>query len=121
MAKDLVCGTSVKEESPPATSQVGSAVYYFCSTGCKMAFDHNPARYLVAQAAEPATSGAIPGERARDNQSALIRAVGLTKAYLRGRDRVPALQGVSLDIYQGEMAGRCSSMGRTSVGCAIRN
>jgi len=105
MAKDPVCGMSVKEERPPATSQVGSTVYCFCSTGCKVAFDHNPARYLVAQAAEPATSEAIPRERiARDDQRVLVRAVELTKAYLRGRDRVSALQGLSLDVNQGELA-----------------
>jgi len=37
MAKDPVCGMAVKEEMPPATSQVEGTVYYFCSKGCKVA------------------------------------------------------------------------------------
>jgi len=44
MAKDPVCGMGEEEERPPATPQVERTVYYFCSMGCKVAFDHNPAR-----------------------------------------------------------------------------
>lgn len=105
MAIDPVCGMGVKEERSPATSEVGGAAYYFCSIGCKMAFDHNPARYLVAQVGEVATPGAITDRRlVPSEQNLLIRTAELTKTYARGRDRVPALRGVSLDIAEGELA-----------------
>lgn len=105
MAIDPVCGMAVKEGTPPATSQVEGTMYYFCSIGCKVAFDRKPARYLVAQVGEVATPEAIPYRRLMPNdQSLLIRTAELTKTYARGRDRVPALQGVSLDIAEGELA-----------------
>ena len=105
MATDPVCGMAVKKEKPPATSQVEDTVYYFCSMGCKVAFDHNPARYLVAQAGETAVPGPISRETiAPDKRRVLIHNVDLKKTYLRGRDKVQALRGVSFDLSDGELA-----------------
>ena len=105
MLIDPVCGMAVNAERPPATSEVGGTVYRFCSTGCKVAFDHNPARYLGAQAGETAVPDAISRETiAPDKRRVLIHNVDLKKTYLRGRDRVQALRGVSFDLSDGEFA-----------------
>ncbi len=45
MAKDPVCGMDVDEGSELKSVHKG-VTYYFCSEGCKKAFDKNPARYL---------------------------------------------------------------------------
>ena len=104
MATDPVCGMAVKEDKSAATSQMEDAVYYFCSTGCKMAFDHNPSRYLAAHTGELAASAAVSREAiVPDKGRVLISTVDLKKTYLRGRDRVPALQGVSFDISEREL------------------
>ena len=104
MATDPVCGMAVKKEKPPATSQVEDTAYYLCSMGCKVAFDHNPARYLVAKAGDTAGPGTISRETiAPGKRGVLISTVNLKKTYLRGRDRVPALQGVSFNISEGEL------------------
>jgi YHS domain-containing protein len=46
MAIDLVCGMQVDEKKAPATSEYKGKKYYFCSLGCKRAFDQNPEKYL---------------------------------------------------------------------------
>ena len=104
MPADPVCGMAVKQERPPATSQFEGALSYFCSTGCKVAFDHNPARYLLVGSGETAVPGATSSETtAPAKGDVLIRTVDLKKTYLRGRDRVHALQGMSLEMSQGEL------------------
>lgn len=45
MAMDPVCGMEVNEENA-ATSQHEGKTYYFCSPGCKAAFDENPHKYV---------------------------------------------------------------------------
>lgn len=40
---DIVCGAAVSEESAWGWSEYGGQRYYFCSQGCKMEFDDNPA------------------------------------------------------------------------------
>ena len=52
MATDPVCGMAVTEEKPPATSHVEDTVYYFCSMGCKVAFEGDPEKYLPAPGQE---------------------------------------------------------------------
>lgn len=48
MATDPVCGMSVKEANPPGgTSEHQGKTYYFCSAGCKLSFDADPARYAA--------------------------------------------------------------------------
>jgi Cu+-exporting ATPase len=45
MAKDPVCGMTVDENSAAGTSQHQGQTYYFCSKGCKAAFDKEPQKY----------------------------------------------------------------------------
>jgi len=47
MAVDPVCGMEVDERKPAGVSQVGGQTYYFCSTGCKAAFDKDPEKYVA--------------------------------------------------------------------------
>jgi len=46
MAKDPVCGMDVDEKKAAATSGYKGKTYYFCSRGCKVAFDKDPEKYL---------------------------------------------------------------------------
>ena len=46
MAVDPVCGMTVDEKTAPAKSVYQGKTYYFCSPGCKKAFDNNPTKYL---------------------------------------------------------------------------
>ena len=47
MAIDPVCGMTVDEKKAPATSDYKGKKYYFCSKGCKIAFDKAPEKYLA--------------------------------------------------------------------------
>ncbi len=49
MAKDLVCGMDVDEETAAAASEYQGKTYYFCAPGCKKAFDDNPAKYTEGE------------------------------------------------------------------------
>lgn len=42
---DPVCGMEVDENTPYKTMCKGK-VYYFCSNGCKRAFEKDPEKYL---------------------------------------------------------------------------
>ena len=53
MAKDPVCGMDVDEKTAAGKSEYNGKTYHFCSTGCKAAFDRNPAQYLSEGAAHP--------------------------------------------------------------------
>ncbi len=46
MAIDPVCKMEVDENTAAATSEYQGKKYYFCSRGCKQAFDQNPEKYL---------------------------------------------------------------------------
>ena len=46
MAKDLVCGMQVDEKACAGKSEYQGKTYYFCSPGCKVAFDKEPEKYL---------------------------------------------------------------------------
>jgi YHS domain-containing protein len=46
MEKDPVCGMMVDEEKAAATSVYKGKTYYFCSLGCKVAFEKDPEKYL---------------------------------------------------------------------------
>jgi YHS domain-containing protein len=46
MAIDPVCKMQVDEKKAPATSEYEGKKYYFCSIGCKKAFDQNPEKYI---------------------------------------------------------------------------
>ena len=54
---DPVCGMKVNENEAAAQSQHGGKTYYFCSSGCKQKFDHNPQQYANQQS-QSQTGGA---------------------------------------------------------------
>lgn len=45
MAKDPVCGMEVEETTAAGKSEYKGQTYYFCSIGCKRAFDKEPEKY----------------------------------------------------------------------------
>ncbi|OGS48522.1 MAG: YHS domain-containing protein [Euryarchaeota archaeon RBG_16_68_13] len=46
MEKDPVCGMMVDPKRAAGSSAHKGRTIYFCSPGCKTAFDKNPAKYL---------------------------------------------------------------------------
>lgn len=46
MAKDVVCGMEVDEKTAAGKSEHKGQTYYFCSLGCKKAFDKEPEKYV---------------------------------------------------------------------------
>ncbi|MHB8926867.1 MAG: YHS domain-containing protein [Bacillota bacterium] len=46
MAKDPVCQMDVDEKTAKGQTVYKGQTYYFCSPGCKTAFDQDPERYL---------------------------------------------------------------------------
>jgi YHS domain-containing protein len=52
VAIDPVCGMEVDEQSAQWTSEYQGKTYYFCSSGCKRAFDKEPETYLSGEGTE---------------------------------------------------------------------
>ncbi|MCS7220921.1 MAG: YHS domain-containing protein [Anaerolineae bacterium] len=46
MAKDVVCGMEVDPKKAAGKSEYQGQTYYFCSRGCKAAFDKEPQKYV---------------------------------------------------------------------------
>ncbi|MEA4909101.1 MAG: YHS domain-containing protein [Chloroflexi bacterium] len=46
MEKDPVCGMSVDPQDSAGQSEYNGKTYYFCSPGCKRAFDQQPEKYV---------------------------------------------------------------------------
>lgn len=46
MSKDLVCGMNVDERKAAAKTDHEGKAYYFCSAGCKNAFQTDPEKYI---------------------------------------------------------------------------
>jgi YHS domain-containing protein len=46
MVIDPVCKMEIDEKTAAAKSMYKGKMYYFCSLGCKKAFDSNPEKYL---------------------------------------------------------------------------
>ncbi len=44
--KDPVCGMMVEEGKQAATSEYKGTTFFFCSKGCKVAFDKSPEKFL---------------------------------------------------------------------------
>jgi Cu+-exporting ATPase len=44
--KDLVCGMDIDPATAAGKSDYKGQTYYFCSPGCKKAFDKEPEKYL---------------------------------------------------------------------------
>ena len=55
MATDPVCGMKVSEQIPAETSIHEGRKYFFCSEGCKQAFEKNPWRFIAPPAEKSAT------------------------------------------------------------------
>jgi Cu+-exporting ATPase len=47
MATDPVCKMTVDESAAAAKAEHEGKTYYFCSTGCKEAFEKDPVKYTV--------------------------------------------------------------------------
>jgi YHS domain-containing protein len=47
-AKDPVCGMDVNPGQAAGQSEYNGQTYYFCSKGCKVAFDRDPEKYVNA-------------------------------------------------------------------------
>lgn len=45
-AKDPVCGMTVNGGSAVSQSQYEGQTYFFCSVGCRKAFETDPAKYV---------------------------------------------------------------------------
>jgi YHS domain-containing protein len=50
MVKDPVCGMDVDPKTAAGKSEYKGQEYYFCSPGCKKAFDKEPEKYVKAEA-----------------------------------------------------------------------
>lgn len=46
MVKDPVCGMDIDPEAAAGKSEYMGKIYYFCSMGCKKAFDKEPEKYV---------------------------------------------------------------------------
>jgi YHS domain-containing protein len=49
MVEDPVCGMQINMDTAPAQTTYNGEIYYFCSQGCKAAFDANPEQYLFPE------------------------------------------------------------------------
>ena len=53
-AHDLVCGMDIDPATAAGTSEYKGQTYYFCSLGCKKAFDKEPEKYVgKSEVAQP--------------------------------------------------------------------
>lgn len=48
MVKDPVCGMQIDPKHAAGSSEYQGQTYYFCSGGCKAAFDKEPQKYVQA-------------------------------------------------------------------------
>jgi YHS domain-containing protein len=46
--KDSVCGMDVDPKTAAGSSEYKGQTYYFCSVGCKKAFDKEPQKYVAS-------------------------------------------------------------------------
>jgi Cu+-exporting ATPase len=49
MVEDPVCGIQLNIATAPAQTEYNGEIYYFCSTGCKEAFEANPEQFLFPE------------------------------------------------------------------------
>jgi YHS domain-containing protein/uncharacterized membrane protein YraQ (UPF0718 family) len=89
LVKDPVCGMSVDAATAKETVEYAGARYYFCSAGCRSAFEKDPARYTAqmvstGHAANAGHDGhshmsaAMPGGEMERHQSAIDPVCGMT-------------------------------------------
>lgn len=48
--RDPVCGMYINPETAAGKSEYKGQTYYFCSQGCKQAFDQSPEKYAAKTA-----------------------------------------------------------------------
>jgi Cu+-exporting ATPase len=48
--KDPICGMDITPESAAGRSEYKGQTYYFCSPGCKKAFDKEPEKFISKDA-----------------------------------------------------------------------
>ncbi len=53
MVRDPVCGMDVDPKSAAGKVEFGGQTYYFCSVGCKKAFEKDPHKYAHQQGEAP--------------------------------------------------------------------
>jgi P-type Cu+ transporter len=49
MVEDPVCGMQINIDTAPAQTEYEGQIYYFCSQGCKEAFDENPEQFIFPE------------------------------------------------------------------------
>jgi Cu+-exporting ATPase len=47
MAKDPVCGMTIKEEAAAGTAEYQGMIYYFCSEACRRKFVASPGEFVT--------------------------------------------------------------------------
>ena len=55
--KDPVCGMSVEPSKAADKYEYNGVTYYFCSRGCKQAFERDPEKYLGPTKPAPHSHG----------------------------------------------------------------
>ncbi len=50
MVRDPICGMMIDPKTAAGKSEYMGQTYYFCSLGCKKAFDKEPQKYVKSQA-----------------------------------------------------------------------
>ena len=86
LVRDPVCGMSVDPKTATQHVDYMGAAYYFCSAGCRSAFERDPARYtaqvsLVESAVRPSNSpivASIPGGKMQPQQAAIDPVCGMS-------------------------------------------
>jgi YHS domain-containing protein len=63
MATDPVCGMSVDPATASERTELGGRTYYFCSSGCRSAFEKDPERYRPPSAASGHSARQHPSAR----------------------------------------------------------
>jgi Cu+-exporting ATPase len=53
MVKDPVCGMEIDPNSAAGEADLEGVTYYFCSVGCKKAFEKDPRRYVHPRGEAP--------------------------------------------------------------------
>ncbi len=67
MPQDPVCGMTVDPKEAAGSSEHGGRLYFFCSPGCKKAFEKDPLRFIRLREQK----GEKGGEVIQKNSSAL--------------------------------------------------
>jgi YHS domain-containing protein len=86
LVRDPVCGMSVDPATATEKADYSGAAYYFCSSGCRSAFEKDPARYSaevahvehVGQVSHSQVMAAMPGGKMEREQVAVDPVCGMS-------------------------------------------